>query len=227
MAIHFNLNKIINLTSETIIYHFQNSYMKYLPSIILVLIFTFSACKSSKIQENSTATVETQTTKPVSKPKSTPIVKPKPPKDERFKTDIGADIPDFSFAAIDGKTYNISDFKGKVVWLNFFATWCGPCLVEIPELNELSEENKDVVFISIGREHTVEELIPFAEKKEMTYIVGADPERNIFRLFGEKYIPRNYLIDKEGKIVEQRVGYNETTLKKLVAAMETSKGAEK
>lgn len=201
--------------------------MKYLPSIIFLIIFSLSACKSKKIQESAPVVVEAPapvpTPNPEPKPKPAPRPKPEPYEDKRFKTTVGEAIPDFSFAATDGKTYNISDFKGKVVWLNFFATWCGPCLVEIPELNKLSDKHQDIVFISIGRDHTVEELIPFAEKKKMTYLVGADPGKSIFKLFGEKYIPRNYLIDKKGNIAHQKIGYNESTFKKFVSEMEAMK----
>lgn len=133
----------------------------------------------------------------------------------QFKTEIGKKTPDFTFEAIDGKTYSLKDFKGKTVWLNFFATWCGPCLVEIPELLKLSEKYEDVVFIGIGRGHTVEELKAFAESKNITYIVGADPDKKIFNLFADKYIPRNYLI-KKCKVKRQEVGYKKEEFEKLV-----------
>ncbi len=136
------------------------------------------------------------------------------------KTEIGQKVPQVEFKATDGKTYSMKDFEGKVVWLNFFATWCGPCLVEIPELEKLSEKYPDVVFISIGRGHEVEDLIPFAEKKKMTYIVGADPDKEVYLQFADKYIPRNVIIDKEGNIKLQEIGYKEEDFKALVKHME-------
>lgn len=140
-------------------------------------------------------------------------------KKHEFKTEIGEKTPDFSFEAIDGKTYSLKDFKGKTVWLNFFATWCGPCLVEIPELLKLSEKYEDVVFIGIGRGHTVGELKTFAESKNITYIIGADPDKKIFNLFADKYIPRNYLIKKR-KIRQQEVGFKKEEFDVLVGHLE-------
>ncbi|MGK0388977.1 MAG: thiol-disulfide isomerase/thioredoxin [Maribacter sp.] len=133
----------------------------------------------------------------------------------QFKTEIGNGTPDFTFEATDGKTYSLKDFKGKTVWLNFFATWCGPCLIEIPELIKLSEKYEDVVFIGIGRGHTVEELKAFAKLKNITYIVAADPDKKIFNLFADKYIPRNYLI-KKCKVKQQEVGYKKEEFEKLI-----------
>lgn len=191
--------------------------MKYILYTILATALIFSSCKTKKIQEAKTTEVveEAEIVEEVEE-----VVQKTKEEDSKFKTSIGEAVPQFTFEATDGKTYSMKDFKGKTVWLNFFATWCGPCLVEIPELNKLTVQYEDVVFISIGREHTVEELIPFAEKKKMTYIVGADPERAVYNLFADKYIPRNYLINKEGKIEHQEIGYNAEGFQKLVADME-------
>lgn len=182
--------------------------MKYLYYFLFISLFSLAACKAPKIIE----------AKPDSEP--TIEIEKTPDGDYKYKTSIGEAVPQFTFEAVDGKKYSMKDFKGKTVWLNFFATWCGPCLVEIPELNKLSEKHEDVIFISIGRDHTVEELIPFAENKKMTYLVGADPNKEIYSLFADKYIPRNYLINKKGKIVHQEIGYNAESFEELVHGLE-------
>lgn len=189
--------------------------MKYLFSIIITIPFLFFACKSTSTSTSeSTSTSTTSTTTTTTSTTS---------KDDKFKTRVGEEVPQFSLKAIDGKTYSMKKFKGKTVWLNFFATWCGPCLEEIPELNKLAEKNEDVIFISIGRGHTTDELIPFAEKKNMTYIVAADPDKEIYNLFADKYIPRNYLINKKGKIIHQEYGYDKGSFKELVSIFENNK----
>lgn len=137
-----------------------------------------------------------------------------------FFTKIGQKVPSFKFADAEGKTHKIEDFKGKVVLLNFFATWCGPCMAEMPKIESdiwQTLNKEDFVVISIGREHTVAEVKEFNEKKGFTFILGADPDREIFKKFGPSMIPRNYVLDKNGKIKYQEHGYSETEFYKLTA----------
>lgn len=134
-------------------------------------------------------------------------------------TKEGDFAPDFTFQANDGKTYQLSDFRGKVVWLNFFATWCSPCIKELPELNHIAKEYPDVVFISIGRQHDIKTVTTFAKKKDLSFIIGADPKRKIYDQYAESYIPRNYLISSQGKIEMQTVGFDTEEFKEMAVKM--------
>ncbi len=139
--------------------------------------------------------------------------------DKKFKTEINETVPEFSFTTIDGKEHKISDYKGKVVWLNFFATWCGPCINEIPHLRSLSKEmnGKDAIILYIGRKHSKEQLLSFAKKMSMDEsAVVEDPEKEVYLLFADKYIPRNLIIDKQGKIIQQTTGYEKALFEKMV-----------
>src|SRR5262249_40389014 len=112
--------------------------------------------------------------------------------------------------------------RGKVVVLNFFATWCGPCLAELPHVEkEIWQKYKDkgVVLIAIGREHQNAELMDFKKKQELSFPVAGDPKRDVYKQFATQYIPRTYVINKEGKIVFQSVGYMEDEFKKLLDAI--------
>lgn len=134
-------------------------------------------------------------------------------------TKVGQDVPDFSFTTIDGKSYQMSELKGKTVLLVFFATWCAPCMKELPQIEkEIWEvyKSKDFMLIALGREHSMEEIVKFNKKKGFTFPIGPDPERKIYSQFFSYYIPRNVLVSKEGKIIFQKQGYREVDAKNLI-----------
>lgn len=143
-------------------------------------------------------------------------------------TKVGQDVPDFSFTTIDGKTYQMSELKGKTVLIVFFATWCAPCMKELPQIEiEIWEKFKspDFMLIALGREHSMEEMIKFNTKKGFTFPIAPDPKRKIYSQFFSYYIPRNVLVNKEGKIIFQKQGYRDEDAKKLIELItkETSK----
>jgi peroxiredoxin len=133
--------------------------------------------------------------------------------DEFTKAKEGEKAPDFTFEIAPGKTAKLSDYKGKVVWINFFATWCGPCRKELPHLQkevyDKYKNNNDFVLIILGREHTWEEVNEFKTNQEFTMPFYPDPERKAFSVYADQNIPRNFIIDKNGKIVVSSIGFEE------------------
>jgi len=144
--------------------------------------------------------------------------------DKSSKTTLNQEVPTFKFKPVGQKEIiNIQDLKGKTVFINFFATWCGPCLKEIPLLkSEIYEPFKEEAFVMlmIGREHSDEIVAAFKTEKDIPCHVVGDSDRSIYDLFAEKYIPRNYIINPEGKIVYQHVGFNEDDFKEMVVVLE-------
>lgn len=131
----------------------------------------------------------------------------------------GEAAPDFSYETEPGKTQMLSELKGKVVWINFFATWCGPCRKELPHLQkdvyDKYIENDDFVLIILGREHSWEEVNKFKEEQKFSMPFYPDPKREIFAMFAQQNIPRNFIIDKEGKVALSSVGFNEEDFEKI------------
>lgn len=139
------------------------------------------------------------------------------------KVKVGDDVPEFTVEMFDGKKINMKDLKGKVVLINFWATWCPPCQLELKRVQkEIIDrfKGKDFVFLPISREETKEQVAKFRQKNGYIFPMGLDPERKIFDKFATSTIPRNFLIDKKGKIVEIEIGYTEKSFAELIEKIE-------
>ncbi|MDA8169689.1 MAG: TlpA disulfide reductase family protein [Nitrospiraceae bacterium] len=115
----------------------------------------------------------------------------------------------FSLKGVDGKTYSLSEFRGKVVLLNFWATWCGECVKEIPSLERLEARMKGQAFtvLSVSVDDSEEALDKFLRKTPLPYPVLRDPERKVaFDLYAVFGLPASFLIDKNGNLVERIYG---------------------
>lgn len=119
---------------------------------------------------------------------------------------IGDQAPDFLIKEVDGEEYMLSDLRGKIVMLQFTASWCGVCRKEMPYIEEeiwLEKKDKDLRVIGIDREEPPETVRKFRDDIGITYPLALDPEAEIFSLFAKKNagITRNVIIDRNGKII--------------------------
>lgn len=134
----------------------------------------------------------------------------------------GQVAPDFTVTLTDGKTVKLSDFRGKVVMLQFTASWCGVCRKEMPfiekDIWQRHKSNPDFVLIGIDRDEPLEKVIAFGKATGITYPLGLDPGADIFAKYALRQagITRNVLIDKEGRIVMLTRLYNPEEFASLV-----------
>jgi thiol-disulfide isomerase/thioredoxin len=138
--------------------------------------------------------------------------------------------PDFALQSLDGKTIHLSDFRGKAVLLNFWATWCEPCKIEMPWFVELQKqygpEGLEIVGVSMG-DDTPGEVAKFAQTMGVDYpiLVGKEAQRDsVADLYGGvQFLPVSIYIDRDGKIVNKIFGLKsrseiEDSIKKALTA---------
>ena len=117
--------------------------------------------------------------------------------------------PDFSLKSVDGKIVKLSDFKGKVIILDFWATWCPPCRKGIPDLISIQNEYKNdvvVIGVSLDGDKTIKDVPGFAKEYGINYPIVYGDEKIVTAYGGIQAIPTAFVIDKKGNIADQHVG---------------------
>ena len=143
------------------------------------------------------------------------------PDDVGYIVRVGDMAPDFETVTIAGNTVKLSALKGKVVMLQFTASWCGVCRKEMPfiekDIWQKHKNNDDFVLLGIDRDEPKERVAAFAKQTKVTYDLGLDPGADIFARYADRKsgITRNVLIDKTGKIVMLTRLFNEEEFSNL------------
>ena len=132
--------------------------------------------------------------------------------------------PDFTVQTVDGANISLSDFKGQVVLLNFWATWCPPCVRETPRLVRVAEKYKGQGLVVLGVNTTYQDdpakVSQFVRDQRISYPVLLDPEGIVGEKYPARLMPTTYLIDRNGKIVHTKVGeVDEATLSEQIKAL--------
>ncbi len=110
--------------------------------------------------------------------------------------------PDFSIKTYDGKTFTLSQNRGKVVLINFWASWCGPCRSEASDMNAIYDEYKDrgVVFIGVGHLDNEKDALGFLKEFGIEYTTGPDNGTSVSEKYRVKGVPETYIVDKAGNL---------------------------
>ena len=168
--------------------------------LVLALVAAVAGCKR---KETPVATA-TETTATAQARGSEP-----PPAQTTTGTDIGAMMPEYSAVNLDGSKFDLATKRGKVALLNIWATWCGPCRYEIPELEsmhaKLAPRGFEVIGVSVD-ESGVDAVKQFVAEQKMTYPVVLDAEGRLAGIFQSSVLPTSILVDRTGKIVWKHYG---------------------
>ena len=148
------------------------------------------------------------------------------PEDYGYIVKIGQQVPDVEFKLVDGEKIRTSDLKGKVVMLQFTASWCSVCRKEMPHIeSDIRQKNKDNINFAvygIDLDEPLSTVKKFAEDMEISYPLALDPKGKIFYKFAEQGagVTRNVIIDKTGKIVYMTRLYNEDEFNEMVKVID-------
>jgi len=135
------------------------------------------------------------------------------------------EAPDFTLPDVDGQPVRLRELRGKLVFLNFWATWCPPCRLEMPSMERLYQTFKETAFamlaVSIDRQG-VEAVKPFMQELQLTFPALLDEKSEVARQYGLRGLPTTYLIDPEGRLIGAAVGgrdWDRPEAKALIAGL--------
>ncbi len=166
-----------------------------LMSFLLALL---AGCGSNRVMQPTTApgpaviAVESQLLETVTNP----------------RLHVGDPAPDFAYTLADGSTHTLRDLRGQKVLINFWATWCAPCEVEMPDLERAAQQLGDtgLVVLAVNHSEQVDVIERFAQKLGVTFPLIANPDRDIIQGFGVINLPTSYFIDTDGIVSYKHIG---------------------
>lgn len=136
---------------------------------------------------------------------------------------VGETAPEFTVGMFDGSEVSLEQLRGKVVLLNFWATWCPPCREELSHVQtEIIDRfaGRPFVFLPVSRGESRQDVAAFREKSGYTFPMGLDSARVVYDRYASNFIPRNFLIGPDGKVLLASVGYDDEEFQELIRAIE-------
>ncbi|MGX9932555.1 MULTISPECIES: TlpA disulfide reductase family protein [Virgibacillus] len=182
-------------------------------TILIVVILAMFSWALYDFVFSSNQTVQEDEETSVAKNTITSEVKDNPDEEKAANTDkeglnIGNMAPDFKLQTLDGETVQLSDFRGKRVMINFWATWCPPCRAEMPDMQKFHEK-KDIVILAINLTETESNLLDvkrFVKDFELTFPILKDEKTTVANQYQIQPIPTSYMVDSKGRIQYKAFG---------------------
>lgn len=135
---------------------------------------------------------------------------------------VGDMAPDFRLESIDGESIRLSDYRGKAVFVNFWATWCDPCKVEMPYMEDAyqAQEGEQFEILAVNIAQSQLEASSFAKRYELSFPIVLDRDRSVVNLYGVGGLPASFFINAEGRVVDHHVGpLNEQMIANFISKM--------
>jgi peroxiredoxin len=136
---------------------------------------------------------------------------------------VGDSAPDFSITADNGRVISTSNFGGKLLVLNFWATWCEPCIVEIPSLNAFQKRlaDKGVVVVAISIDKDEKAYRDFLNQIKVSFLTARDPDNKINADYGTLKVPETYIIDSKGKVLRKVISAQDWMSERVIGDVES------
>ena len=143
---------------------------------------------------------------------------------EQHIIEPGDKAPNFSIVTDSGRTITRSDFGGRVLVLNFWATWCPPCVEEIPSLNAMQQQlaSRGVVVLAISVNKNEETYRQFLNQARVSFLTARDPEADISASYGTYKYPETYIINKDGRVVAKMISNQNWTSPEVLQQIEAA-----
>jgi peroxiredoxin len=134
-------------------------------------------------------------------------------------TEVGDTAPGFALVTDDGQRLTRSQFGGQLLVLNFWATWCGPCIQELPSLNQFQKRfaSSGVVVLGVSVDQNERAYRQFLKRAGVTFRTSRDPQADLSSRYGTFKYPETYVIDRNGKVVQKHIGPRDWMDQRLLA----------
>ncbi len=181
--------------------------------LVAVLALSLAACRKEKTAAEAAPAGDTAA-----------AVQPESGSSPSEAVGVGAAMPPYTAKTLEGGEFDLASTKGNVVLLNIWATWCGPCRYEIPELIKLHQtygaKGFQVLGVSVDGTESMKDVAPMVKDRGINYPVILDSDGKIADIFETNVIPTSALLNREGKVLWTRIGTIEADDKELIAAIE-------